>query len=509
MWRRVVALMLLSGCNWSGAVRLAVNLGPPPPPAPLTAPTCEPPTQRLERVVWQVVQAEHGPDLSCQNAFVEYQRTPRSPENPLGAFEKIAAQIRDARREVLLTTMEWHAGEGMPGGQFAQAVADLYARVQADPAAYPDGMTVRVVLGGFPDLKRSDGGTYALQLVGDLRRLGVPLADSRLGWQVAVMNYPYEPHSHVKLHVIDGQDVTVAGFNFTEWHLTAQEKGGRDLHDLGLRLRGPVAQQAVAVFDDLWRHSLQVRCPEHVPSTEVVRNCGFSAPDAVVHPPSVRKAVPAGSARAFLLYRRPGYDQAERAHLALIDAATSEIDLMEADFSPFLECWLAFVGPDNCGGHTFPPYLSALLRAMERGVRVRVLTVNYGYGALANRSGIDLMRYEARRRGLDDLFDARYVNFTMHTKALTIDRQMVVTGSMNFHFSSWGPLGLNEAALATTDPEAVAQQQASFEGVWAGQSQAVPPPAWLKLVRRIDPLDANPARPDPASSERPGRAERQ
>lgn len=486
------------------AVRAAVGLGTPLSPAPLSAPACDAPADPLDLALWQVVQ--HAPDLTCDNAFVEYQRTPRSAEVPENAFDKIAAQIREAKTEVLLANMEWHAGPGYPGYTFAEAVRDLYARVSANPAAYPQGMTVRVALGGFPDLQRGDGGTLALRLVRDLRGLGVPLVNEAVGWRVAVMNYPYVPHSHVKLHVIDGQDVTVAGFNFTEWHQTAQEPGGRDLHDLGLRMHGPVAQAGVAVFDDLWRHSQQVRCPAGVAAADVFKKCAMNPPDPVAHPQAARNAVVAGSSRAFLLYRRPGYDMADRAQLALIGAATQEIDLMEADFSPSLGCWLAYLDPQNCGQDTFTPYLAALLGAMERGVKVRVLTVDYGYGKVANRSGIDLMRYEAKRRGLDNLFDARYVNFTMHTKAYTVDRRMVVAGSVNFHFSSWGPLGLNEAALATSDAQAVAEQQASFEKVWNTQSRPVASENWLKNVQpgSLDTPQPGPERERP-ERERGGR----
>lgn len=70
----------------------------------------------------------------------------------------------------------------------------------------------------------------------------------------------------------------------------------------------------------------------------------------------------------------------------------------------------------------------------------------------------------------------------MHTKALTVDRRVVVVGSMNFHFSAWGRLGLAEAALATGDPAAVQQQEASFERIWKTASRPVPDEWWLNTV---------------------------
>lgn len=464
----------------AGAFYLPIGFGRVADPKPLSAPDCTQPTDPLELALWRVVTSQGRADLSCNNSFVEYQRTPRSAQNPQNAFDKIAEQIRGAKTEVLLTTMEWHAGVGHPGYSFAQAVADLYAKVRANPSAYPQGMHIRLALGGFPELSGPDGGAYALAVVRDLRSLGVPLSDTALNWQVAVMNYPYVPHSHVKLHVIDGEDLTVAGFNYTDWHLTRAEAGGHDLHDLGLRMRGPIAQQGVAVFDDIWRHSKQIGCPAEVAPAEVKSQCWIGDADPVSHPDAVRHAVSSGTARAFLLYRRAGDRLADRAIENLFTAAQSQIDLMEADFSSSVPCWLAYVNPTGCESDTFPVYMTALLDAMERGVHVRLLTVNYGYGAYANRAGIALMRDEAKKRGLEKFFDARYVKFDMHTKAFTVDHRVVVAGSSNMHFSSWSLYGLSEANLATSDPAAVQEQEDSFEEVWNKESVAVPLESWQK-----------------------------
>ncbi|QFP75867.1 phospholipase D-like domain-containing protein [Deinococcus sp. AJ005] len=480
--RSLLTLAVLA-CGGTGlGAELPLFLGPALPAAPLNLPVCVPPTDPLERAVWGVVTENGQPDLSCDNAFVGYLRTPRSLTTPLDAFEITASQIANAHSEVLLASMEWQGGPGKPGWTFAQAVATLYGRVRADPAAYPQGMTVRALLGGFPDFQRPDGRTQPLALLGDLLRLGVPLEDARVGWKLSILNYRYFPHSHVKLHVIDGRDLTVAGYNYTDWHLPATEPGGRGLHDLGLRMSGPVAQSGVAVFDDLWRHSLQLRCPDSVTRETAEAQCQMAPPDPVTHPAAAREAVPGGHARAFMLYRRPGDDAADRAHLALLGAAKSQIDLMQADFGPTPNCWGAYLNPQGCGPDSWPVYMVAVLDALERGVQVRLLTVDYGISAAPNRSGITLLRQELRRQGIQDHFEARYTTFNMHTKALTVDRRMVVVGSMNFHFSSWGTLGLAEAALATDDPAAVQEQETSFETIWKTASRPVPDEWWLKNV---------------------------
>lgn len=479
-------LLLLAGLTipgLAGASEFPVGLGTVLPAAPLNAATfsCPTPTDPLELALWQVTTEGGRPDHSCGNTFVSYLRTPRTPQQP-DAFDETAEQVRGARAEVLLASMEWQAGEGHPGWTFAEAVRDLYARVQADPAAYPEGMTVRVSLGGYPDLKRSDGGTQALELVRDLTRLGVPFNDPAVGWHLAVANYRYFPHSHAKLHIIDGQDLTVAGYNYTNVHLPDTLPGGRSLHDLGLRMRGPVAQDGVAVFDDLWRHSQEVTCPADTAAEAVMRLCTLIPAKAPTHPALARTLTPTGDARAFLLYRRPGFDQADRAEVALFGAARQSLDLMQAEFSPSLKCWFAYLNPDDCPVSDWPPYFRAILEAMQRGVRVRALLVDYGVDQFANRSGVALMRLAARRLGIEDRFEARAVTFNMHTKAMTVDGRMVLAGSQNLHFSAWGPLGLNEAMLATTDPQAVAEQRASFEDVWAHHSRALPQEWWMRNV---------------------------
>ncbi|GHG17186.1 phospholipase [Deinococcus indicus] len=489
LWRRGLFLLAFLSA-WAGAAELPLWLGPARPAVvagwpPAAAGACATPADRLERALWEAVRTPDGSDLSCGNAFLEFLRTPRDLNTPVDAFDRIAQQVVAARSEVLLASMEWWGGPGMPGWTFARAVRDLYARVRAAPGEYPQGVVVRALLGGYPDPLDPDGTGPALVLARDLRALGVPLEDPALGWQVSVLTFRFLPHSHVKLHVIDGTDLTVAGFNFSAWHLPAggPVPGARSLHDLGLRVRGPAAQAGVAAFDDLWRHSWQLRCPPLVAPDAVSAACVRGEADPVSHPPAAREAVRAGEARAFLLYRRPGgEDQADRAQLALIGAARESLDLMQADFGTSVTCWFAFLRPDPCRAEDQPPYFGAVLAALERGVRVRLLLVDYGVGAPTNRSAVALLRRELRRRGLEDRFEARYTTFALHTKALVVDRSVVVAGSINFHFSAWGPWGLAEAALATSDGAAVAAQDASFAEAWRTSSRPVPREWWLERI---------------------------
>ncbi|MBZ9749365.1 phospholipase D-like domain-containing protein [Deinococcus sp. HMF7604] len=466
----------------AGAAPLPLWLGPARPPVAINWPAdaCAEPTDPLERAVWAVVRAQGGSDVSCGNAFIGYLRTPQSLDTPQDAFAGLAEQIEAARSEVLLTNMQWDSGPGTPGWTVAQAVARLYAWVRANPAAYPHGMTVRLLLGNYPQLSRPDGTDQILALMQDLRTAGVPLSDPQIGWALTLLRFASFPHSHVKLQVIDGQDLTVAGFNLTNWHLPVGAPGGWGLHDLGLHLRGPVAQAGVAAFDDLQRHSLALVCPDNVTPAEVRRRCTLGPAPAPSHPAPATEPTRTGDARAFVLYRRPGGENlADEAHLALLGAAQTSLDLMQSDFGTDLACWYAYLHPEGCVTEALPVYFWAVLNALDRGVQVRLLVVDYGVGAAANRSGVALLRREMARRSVPaDRLQARYSTFPMHTKAMTVDGSMTLVGSMNFHFSAWGTLGLAEAALATSDPAAVAGQQASFEQAWLTGSRPIPPERW-------------------------------
>lgn len=67
----------------------------------------------------------------------------------------------------------------------------------------------------------------------------------------------------------------------------------------------------------------------------------------------------------------------------------------------------------------------------------------------------------------------------MHSKVMLIDGQMVVVGSSNLHFSSFGARGLTEYNLASSDPAAIRAVQAVFDDEWRrGQPVVLPP--WLR-----------------------------
>jgi cardiolipin synthase len=54
----------------------------------------------------------------------------------------------------------------------------------------------------------------------------------------------------------------------------------------------------------------------------------------------------------------------------------------------------------------------------------------------------------------------------LHAKSTLIDGQMLIIGSQNMHYSSWGENALTEYGLTTNDPAAIEEYQALFEAKW-------------------------------------------
>jgi len=468
--------------------------------APLAVPLasgveCAPPTDPLELAVWRVTTRDGRPDLSCGNAFLGLLHTPNpdpafsaAPPTPHGAYDGLAAQIAGARREVLYAVMEWADEPGRaPGAVLAGGVGELYRRVQANPAAYPDGVTVRLALGNFPVTATLEWGSQVYAATRDLLAAGVPLRDERLGWQVEVANYAGTfPHSHAKLLVTDGTDLTVTGFNVGPLHLPSQEPpgpaggSGGGLRDLGLRLRGPVARDGLNVFDDLWARSRVLVCAPGVTARSVRAACGAGSLGVPTHPQGTDRQVlrRAGNVRAFSLYRREGFLAADEALVAALDAARRSTDLLHVSFSMNVRCTLALLNPRLCSFDDALPWMRALVRAVGRGVQVRAVLDERGLLGLENRIGLAVLRRELAARGLAEHFEARWAPGPLHAKTGLIDGRLLTVGSQNLHYSSWTPRGLNEYTVATSAPAAAAEYARLFGWLWR---QAAPAelPGWL------------------------------
>lgn len=529
-WRLLCAALLgLLGSVMTSAQPLAPPLAPPlspssaPPPADLTGQTpvlrirgldvlrgplppvspgvldgmgvtarCPAPDAPLDRVLFDSLGGQ-GAALSCGNAFTGLISFPTDeaglgepPDSPLGGFAALAQAIRGARSEVLLANMIWDDGQGSPGEALAGAIADLRRDLQLHPERHPQGVRVRVLLGN--SVRRGDLLDPSASLYSAARHLlaaGVPLgADPLPGWRLEIANYRYAaPHSHVKLLVLDGQEVLTGGFNVSWFHVPASTPGGLGLSDLAMGVRGPVARHAVAAFRDTWRHSRPLECGADPQPQTLRRDCRLGATTAPYPllwpaPPS-----PAGSSRVYGLYRRSGEESADAALIALFGAAQGQIDLLQSQVSGTPACTLSLLAPGGC---PFPAehlavWQAAVQAVRERGVRIRMVLDYDPLLRLETLAFLAGLWDYLGPLGLQDHVQARWSGTAggLHTKAALIDGAMLVVGSHNLQFASFGPRGLSEYSLATSDPQALALGGRLFDFEWA-RARPLELPYWLK-----------------------------
>jgi len=399
-----------------------------------------------------------------------------------GGFDDIAREIRGAQYEVLFTNMEWMAdvNEDSPGYVFAQAVTDLYNNLKAHPEEYPRGVTVRILLGNYPELATFTWGQQIWDVLDVLKKAGLPeLENPDLGWKVELANFDGQnPHSHAKFIVIDGRIVTAAGFNYSYLHLSKEHPSGLgvSLVDFGMAFAGPVAQDAVADYDDLWSGTEKVICPGMAPPNgNWQRYCDFRPVDTN-HAPETRLYYPTRENDvAFSLLRTWNRPESDKALEALILSSQKTIDIFEVNFSMEVYCALGFFIKDFCTMDDALPYMDALMKVMEEnGVHIRVLVTDVNMNGIENSVAIQVMRRELIRRGLLDQAEFRYYTGRMHTKAFLVDDEFLVIGSQNFHYSAWGDgRGLVEYNIATDSDDAIDDFQRAFEYYWQRGRSAV------------------------------------
>ncbi|WP_288482033.1 phospholipase D-like domain-containing protein [uncultured Deinococcus sp.] len=458
---------------------------------------CPPPAARLDRLLYERTRGE-GAALSCGNEVLGLIHFPNpdaaysdQPANPQGGFALVEAQLRAARREIVLANMLWEEGQDSPGAAVARTLAELRRDVQAHPERYPQGLTVRVLLGHSIRLDAlTDPAANAFTAARQLLAAGIPLTgDTVLGWRLELADYRYAaPHQHAKLIVVDGQDVIAGGFNLSWMHLPATTRapdaprgGGQDLTDLALRVRGPVARHALAAFADGWAHSDLLEC-RAAPTPQTVREvCTFSGRGTLPLTWASPAAAP-GDAHVYGLYRRSGYETQDDTVAELFGAADRRIDVMQSQVSGTLGCSLSLTLPGLCRfpEDQLPVWLSAVRAVRERGVTLRLLL---DYDPLLQVEGISLLgslRAALAPEGLAGHVQARWFAGAggLHTKAALIDGEMLTVGSQNLHFSAFGPGGLSEYTLATSDAGTLRAFGRQFEYEWA-RAQPVTLPAWV------------------------------
>jgi cardiolipin synthase len=315
-------------------------------------------------------------------------------------FPAMLADIRAATSTINFETYIYWSGE--IGRQFADALAE---RARA-------GVQVRVLIDWVGGLKMEDS------LVEELEQAGVEVHLYRpLHWyNIGRLNN----RTHRKLLVVDGRTGYTGGVGIADvWTGDGQDpEHWRDMH---FRVRGPVVTQMQAAFIDNWIKATGtvLSGPEFFPALE-----------------------PAGALDAHLFISSPegGGESMHLMYLMAIAAARHTLDIHASYFVP-----------DEL-------VIGALLEALGRGVRIRVLVP----GPHMDADSVKL----ASKSTWGELLAAgaqfhEYQPTMMHVKSLIVDGLLVSVGSTNFDMRSFT---LNdEASMNVYDPEFAALMTAQFE----------------------------------------------
>jgi phosphatidylserine/phosphatidylglycerophosphate/cardiolipin synthase-like enzyme len=422
-----------------------------------------------------------NPIAYCQNRYDQLIFTPNpSPQfsehlpTSNGGFDQMASLISGAQFEVLVSTMAYEkaVNGGGAGIVLGEAIAELYRQLKADPARYPRGITVRILLGNSPPFATMELNSQLWELLGDLRRAGVEtMVDPDLGWRLEVANYAGAfPHSHTKVLVVDGKVVATKGFNleFRPLPLDHPSGQGKGDTDLGVQVTGPVAQDALRVFDDLWDGAVQRHCSDLSPPFGLWQLTCRDRPATADHVPEVmRYYLGGGDTEALSMYRSKVHDAADQEVYAALASAEESIDVMHVSFSFPLLCGLNHFF-QLCTYEHAPRYIVELVDAVEdSGVKARVLVGALPFQGVENSVAVDLLRREVKKRGLEDQVEFRFFDGLVHNKTILVDEEFLVVGSQNFHYSAFGKgKSLTEHSIGLVDPEAVQDFKRLFDYHW-------------------------------------------
>jgi len=436
--------------------------------------------------------------LYCQNVYDGYVYMP-NPESEYsgdnktinGGFDTVSDWVDDAKYEVLFATMEWQEtiNNDSPGAVFAKEVNDLYEKVKENPEEYPRGLTIRILLGNYPVTADFTFGSQVWNVIKDLKEAGLPeLINDELGWKVEIANFDGTwPHSHTKFVVVDGRKMMASGFNYGYLHFSKKHPSGKggDLEDIGIAISGPVAQMGLSVFDDIWNDANQMECIDFVPEIFSLWKRKCTSRKAVVsHTPEVLKIyIPENAeAKAYSLYRNEVFKEADQVIYNLMNAANKTIDIYQVNFSMELICDLSILMPDICTFDNHLPFMDSILKAVDNGAKIRVITESSNMNGIENTIGIKFLREELEEKGLSDQVEIKFINGRMHDKVVLIDDELLVVGSHNFHYSAWGERGLVEYSLGIEDKDAIEDFKKLFNYHW-DRSEIVEGPGQLKLAQ--------------------------
>lgn len=317
-------------------------------------------------------------------------------------FPSMLEAIRGAQKSVNLETYIYWAGD--IGRTFANALSE---RARA-------GVPVHVLIDWVGSSKMEPA------LLEEMRKSGVQIRKFHpLRWyNLGRLN----DRTHRKLLVVDGRIGFTGGVGIApEWTGHAQDpQHWRDSH---FRVEGPVVAQMQAVLLDNWTKT----------TGEVLHGSAYFPPL-----PALRE--PSGRAQVFSSSPEGGSESMHLMYLLAITAAQRSIDISNSYFVP-----------DEMTRH-------ALTDALQRGVRVRILTPGNHIDAETVRESSRGLWGELLRLGAQI---HEYQPTMFHCKVMVVDGLMVSVGSTNFDDRSFRMN--DESNLNIYDAAFAREQTAVFE----------------------------------------------
>jgi cardiolipin synthase len=305
-----------------------------------------------------------------------------------------------AEAKVSLWIMSWAFYDDRTGLSFAQKLIDRHAQ----------GVDVRIMVdGAVAEWADHDEVTARLEAA------GIPV----IRWRSA--QHPYFG-MHRKLLIADQRSVVCGGMNFGDVysHLGVQDEHRR-WRDTDVLIEGPAVAQAVAIFVRRWNEA----APESQRMVE---------PKAAKRPPGKSAPSPlpseTGQARIAFVDHHPIGCAEDPIYLLTLKAIAGATEVIEINNAYFLPS---------------PPLKAALLDALRRGVRVRILSNS------AESLDTPILR-RPMIRGMIELRDAGAEVFikrgsTLHSKIFVADRRFGWVGSYNLHPRSYRYEGETVAAF--------------------------------------------------------------
>lgn len=314
--------------------------------------------------------------------------------------------IRGAKRSIHLEVYLFLRGRA--GDEFLEA---LIERARA-------GVAVRLVVDRIGSLATPEA------YFAPLRRAG-----GRVCWYQPIAWYTlkrFNNRTHRDLLIVDGEAGFVGGVGVADFWL-GPPGAGRPWRDTAVRLRGEIVRGLQTSFAENWLEA----------AGEILGEEEFTPTEGA--PPA---AVEANAGRGLVVNSTPSAGRSTRARMLfqiLLAAARDSIEITSPYFLPD------------------PSLAAELVRAVERGVKVTVLTPgawnNHPIARLASRR-----RYGALLEGGVRIHE--YQPRMIHAKVLVVDAAWSVIGSTNFDSRSFG---LNdEVNVAIVEPGLAARLRADF-----------------------------------------------